>query len=303
MLDTLLTRSNTCAIFVTFNPDADFSKHLSQVLSQFPFAIIVDNASQSSAVEMLRCLANNPRVILEVNPSNLGIARALNQGVEIALLKQFSWVVTFDQDTCIGDDFFETIFKIYEITRGTQVMIGGNYWNTSTQRDFVPNTASERLFRERKTLITSGTLMPLSLFDKIGMFREDYFIDSVDHEFSLRARASGYRMLITCRPLMKHSIGSSSSRISRSRLLLSFHHSAKRKYFIARNTVFTAKSYFLQEPAWCLRQAWRLLSDLASIVLLEENKQKKIVAFMVGISHGIKGKMGPIEETWPNAKF
>lgn len=298
-----MTPSNTCAIFVTFNPDPDFSKHLSRVLSQFQFAIIVDNGSQSSAVEMLRSLADNPRVIVKANSSNLGIARALNQGVEIALLKQFEWIVTFDQDTCIGDDFFETIHGIYELTRGTQVMIGGNYWNTHAQQDYVQDMTGHTLFKERKTLITSGTLIPLSLFGKIGMFREDYFIDSVDHEFCLRARASGYRMLITCQPVMAHTIGSSSNRIRGGRLLLSFHHSARRKYYISRNTLFTARNYFLKEPMWCLRQAWRLLSDLASIVLLEDHKQKRILAFVVGLWHGVRGEMGPIEKTWPNAKF
>lgn len=74
------------------------------------------------------------------------------------------------------------------MTHGTQVLIGGNYWNTHAQRHFL-HARRALLFRERKTLITSGMLIPLSLFGKIGMFREDYFIDSVDHEFCLRARA------------------------------------------------------------------------------------------------------------------
>ena len=84
--------------------------------------------------------------------------------------------------------------------------------------------------------------------------------------------------------------------------LMSFNHSARRKYFIARNTVTTAKSYLFQEPAWSARQGWRLAMDLTSIILFETNKTKKSRAFLTGMFHGIIGKMGPIEKTWPRGK-
>ena len=179
-------------------------------------------------------------------------------------------------------------------------MVGSNYWDVHRGRNFVRCAEKGSVYRERKTLITSGTLAPLSLFQNIGLFREDYFIDSVDHEFSLRARAHGYRLLISCRPLMQHSIGAGVGHTSQLRQFLSFNHSPARKYFIARNTVATATAYFLQEPAWALRQGWRLVSDLASILLFEREKRKKAKAFLVGVMHGIAGKMGPIEKTWPD---
>jgi len=143
-------------------------------------------------------------------------------------------------------------------------------------------------------------LVPLSLFKAIGLFREDYFIDSVDHEFCLRARAHGCRILISCRPVMEHNIGAHVVNASRLRQFMSFNHSPARKYFIARNTIATVKLYFFQEPLWSMRQGWRLLSDFASILLFENEKLKKAEAFMVGAIHGIIGRTGRIEEAWPN---
>lgn len=290
------TLQNTCAIIVTFQPDEDFHNRLVKISAQFPATVIVDNGSRS----LPHTCASEPNTLLIANQSNLGIAAALNQGVKLAHQKGFEWVVTLDQDTLVSCDLLTCLISVYEKSGYKNIIIGSNYWDAHRRQDFIPCANAEADFRVRKTLITSGTLIPLSLFKTIGFFREDYFIDSVDHEFCLRARAHGYKILITCRSIMSQSIGAHVENPSRLRQFMSFNHSPMRKYFIARNTVATAKLYFLQEPMWSLRQGWRLFSDFASIILFEHQKLKKATAFMVGLTHGIMGKMGPIEDTWPN---
>jgi rhamnosyltransferase len=294
------TRDNTCAVIVTYHPDEGFPERLRKVEAEFSLIIVVDNGSQILAVEMLRRLSNSPHIILVENRHNLGIAAALNQGVKLASREGLQWVVTFDQDTVILPNFLAPLIEVYLKNGSDDVLIGSNYWDVHKGRNFVQGDEAGASFQERKTLITSGTLVPLSLFEKIGFFREDYFIDSVDHEFSLRARAHGFRMLISCRSLMKQRIGSVIKNESTLCLFLSFNHSPMRKYFIARNSIATAKTYFFQEPFWSMRQGWRLMSDFASIILFEKEKLKKIIAFMVGVRHGITGKMGPVENVWPN---
>lgn len=295
------TRLNTCAVIVTYHPDADFPARLEQILAQFPQVIIVDNGSQSVSADMLHSLAILPHVHLAINEKNLGIAAALNRGAALAVQQRFEWIVTLDQDTLLSPEMLTTLIDVYDKSGGGDIMVGSNYWDAHRKRDFIQcQNNTQTVFVERKTLITSGTLLSLSLFKTIGLFREDYFIDSVDHEFCLRARAHGCRILISCRSVMSHSIGANVEKAGRLRQFLSFNHSPARKYFIARNTIVTAKSYFLREPIWCMRQGWRLLSDFASILLFESDKLKKTTAFMIGVSHGITGKMGPLEKTWPN---
>lgn len=298
MSATAPTLHNTCAVIVTYHPDEDFHIRLGRVQSQFHLVIVVDNGSLPSA--MLVGQAGLPPAHLVANHTNLGIAIALNQGVGLARQRGYEWVVTLDQDTVIATDMLATLIDIYWRCGGGNVMIGSNYRDARRERNFIQCADAETGFQERKTLITSGTLVPLSLFKAIGFFREDYFIDSVDHEFCLRARAHGCRILISCRPVMGHSIGAHVENASRLRQFMSFNHSPTRKYFIARNTIATVKSYFFQEPMWGMRQGWRLLSDFASILLFESEKLKKTKAFMVGIVHGVVGKMGSIEKAWPN---
>lgn len=294
------TPQNTCAVIVTRHHDEELPNRIRDIQAQFSLVIVVDNGSPPASLEMLRTMAESPQVYLAENQANLGIATALNQGVDLALKRGFKWVVTLDQDTRIFADLLTTLISVYEKSGKNNVMIGSNYWNAHKQQDFIRCTDNAAGFRERKTLITSGSLMSSSMFSAIGLFRDDYFIDSVDHEFCLRARRYGWRILISCKPVMSQCIGSCVENASRLRRVMAFNHSPVRKYFIARNTVATVMSYFCQEPAWCVRQGLRLLSDFSSILLFEEDKIKKITAFIVGVAHGVAGKMGPIEESWPN---
>ncbi len=292
------TQGNTCAVIVTYHPDEGFPDRLGRVLQQFSSAIVVDNDSQAAILPGNRGDLQNVHLVL--NHTNLGIAAALNQGVRLATQLGFQWVVTLDQDTVVAADMLATLLDVYQKSGGGKVIIGSNYLDANRKRNYVQCADSAMDYQERKTLITSGTLVSLSVFENIGFFLEDYFIDSVDHEFCLRARAYGYRILISCQPVMEHSIGSSVENPSRLRQFMSFNHSPTRKYFIARNTIATVKSYFLREPMWCMRQGWRLLSDFASIILFEGEKPRKMTAFVVGAIHGMVGKMGPIEKAWPN---
>jgi rhamnosyltransferase len=294
------TRNNTCAVIVTYHPDDGFAERLKRVEAEFPLVIVVDNGSRPLSVEMLRRLSKPPHINLIENSNNLGIATALNQGVKLASREAFKWIVTLDQDTVPHTNFLATLYDVYSKSGGGDVLVGSNFFDVHRMRKYVQCNRTKNIFQERKTLITSGTLVPLSLFEEIGLFREDYFIDSIDHEFSLRARSYGYRLLISCCPIMDHSIGNGVKHASRLYQILSFNHSPTRKYFIARNAIVTAKTYFWQEPLWSMRQSCRLVADFVSILLFEREKLKKITAFMVGVAHGLTGKMGPIEKTWPD---
>jgi len=294
------SQKNVCAVIITYHPDEEFQARLKLVETQFSLVIIVDNGSQSSSLKMLKRLLEPPHVVLVENAVNLGVAAALNQGVNLALHKGYQWVVTLDQDTVIHSDFLATLIDVYQDSGGGENLIGSNYWDVHKKRNFVQCKAKRLTYLEKKTLITSGTLLPLSLFQKIGFFREDYFIDSVDHEFCLRAKVHGSRSLISCRPIMNHSIGPGVMRTNWLRQILSLSHAPKRKYFIARNSIVTAKEYFFKDPVWSIRQWSQLVAIILSILIFEKDKIKQLKAIIFGVIHGVIGKMGPIEKTWPN---
>ena len=291
--DAKAPKGNACAIVVTYQPDALIIDRLGIVLAQFPRVIVVDNASDETKQALLMTLAAEQKISLIVNQANLGIAKALNQGMAQALLEGFSWAVTLDQDSEVFPDMLETLLRVNDQCGFDKVFVGGNYENVNKKRNFVDCETGGKGFLERKTLITSGTLMPLQMAAALGGFREDY-IDSVDHEFCLRARANGFKILITCKPIMRQRIGSTIEASPWLSNFASFNHSPLRKFYIARNTLVTAREYCGREPAWALRQGWRLLSDFGSILVFEAGKYRKAKAFLLGIVSGIRGNMGPL---------
>ncbi len=289
------SKSNTCAAVITYFPDDKIISRLRLIQRQLPSIIIIDNASSKHCLSVLRDFSASSKVELLENDRNEGIGKALNQALALAVEFGFSWILTLDQDTIINDDMFDILIAVHKSGGCRSPLIGSNYWNALRDKQFIECTSqSDHAFIEQRTLITSGTLMKLDLFKSIGGFREDYFIDSVDHEYCLRTRANNFPVIISCKSLMSHSIGQSGSRANR---FQAFEHPPIRKYYIARNTLVTLKDYFTREPAWAMRQLFRLAVEFASIILFERDKKNKAYAFIRGIIDGIRNKMGRCEWT------
>jgi rhamnosyltransferase len=284
--------TNTCAVIVTYFPDDGIISRLKRIQDQLPMMIIVDNASSKHCMLALENFASSNTVTLLRNDKNEGIGKALNQAASYAEDRGFLWIVTFDQDTIANADLFETLATIYTSSDYQVPLIGSNYWNTSKNKQFLecrPQTNKDYL--ERRTIITSGTLLRLNLIESIGNFREDYFIDSIDHEYCLRARAHGFKVIISCKTLMSHAIGSEGSHWMH---LLAFDHPPIRKYYMFRNTLVTIKTYFWREPRWVVRQLLRLLVEFLSISFFERDKLNKGYALCRGTIDAARNKMGSV---------
>ena len=281
---------NTCAIVVLFYPDTEFNARLSALLTQFSFIVLVDNTPNGAY------LGDMPKAVHVLhNGLNLGIAAALNKGTDIAIDRGYEWIATFDQDSDVFPDYLKNTLTIAAIRTPKPVLVGSNYVNdeSSIAAHRPPKKTTDAWVRS--TLITSGTLMSARFAKNIGGFREDYFIDSVDHEFCLRAHRHGAEILMTVQPLMRHRMGKSS--IGLFGLIFSRQHAPIRRYYLARNTILTIREHGVQFPLWTLRQIFRLLGEGFSIAFLESEKCLKIRAFMRGLWHGLIGRSGSIEST------
>lgn len=281
-----------CAIVVAYFPDEEFEARIRELLPQIAQVVIVDNTPDNSITFRLQeRFRNTARVQLIENRANPGISVALNQGLDYALKAGYKWILTLDQDTQCYSDMVNTLLRVSNTCEWNPTVIGGNYFDPRNKDPKVPIRGNES-FLEQKTVITSGCLVNASVAKEIGGFREDYFIDQVDHEFCLRMRARGHRVVISRKPVMNHSVGTSGG------ASLPFfgvlpNHPPLRKYYISRNTVVTVADYWRQEPEWCLRRLGRLLLGLWLMALLEEDRFDKVRAFACGVADGLRRRMGP----------
>ncbi|BBJ00032.1 glycosyl transferase [Ferrigenium kumadai] len=259
--------------------------------------VVVDNTPEEDRILGLKeFYGNDARISVIENPANVGIAAALNQGLAFALEYGYEWIITLDQDTKCYPNMVQTLLQVYEACGAKPAVIGGNYYDLRKGRLRLP--AGEGLFLEQKAVITAGSLINTSLARAIGGFREDYFIDQVDHEFCLRARANGYRVFISRIPVMEHGIGGADSPLIPLLGIVLPDHSPLRKYYIVRNTLVGVMDYWRHEPLWCLHRLARLLFELASIVVLQKDRFSKLHAFAAGVMDGMLGRMGPCRREW-----
>lgn len=278
------TTDSTCAIVITFQPDAGFSDRVGRLSSEFHHVFVVDNASGDLQIR------EDDKIRVLKNDHNIGIAAALNLGLRCADEASYAWAVTFDQDSEPIEGFTEAMIASVRTLKTRKFLLGANY--VDVHRGRLAHRAGSRGTRpvRRTTLITSGMLLPVSFALAIGGFREDFFIDSVDHEFCLRAADHGAGLFVTREPLMQHSIGAPVDGVRWARALSSAHLPA-RKYFIARNALWTVRLHASHHPLWSLRQFVRIVAEAVGILLFETGRCIKIAALLRGIKDGVMAEV------------
>jgi rhamnosyltransferase len=286
-----MTARYVCAVVVTYLPNAGMIEYLSKIHAEVQGLVVVDNGSNAKELNLLRRSSQTLGFHLIENERNLGIAEALNQGIRWAQGETFPWVALFDQDSKITDGFIAEMFAAWE-THPHRERVGSIH-----PRYVDPESGFEPAVRQAGdsgpvTSMTSGALMPMWIFDKIGWFEADYFIDWVDFEYSFRIRAAGYSIAQSKGAVLLHTAGS-----PRKMFFLGFsfrpsHHSATRQYYISRNRIVVFRKYFPTFPGWVSQSLLASFRETIKSVLVEDDRGRKFRNFLLGTWDGLTGRMG-----------
>ncbi|MES9902897.1 MAG: glycosyltransferase family 2 protein [Sedimenticola sp.] len=290
MKDEIPGKENICAVIVTYHPDPDFPEHLARIVKQVGQVVVVDNYSDSASVAMLQDVCVRLKSKLILNDYNMGLATALNQGVNLAHDMNFTWTLLFDQDTAPTDAMVKVFAAVYKQfpDKGRLALIGANYSALRSGR-IRNRIESDHVsgWVEKKTIITSGSLLRLSLFKVIGPFRSEFFIDHIDHEYCLRARSEGFRVIMTQEPTMAHSIGAPSTHQLLWKSIRTTNHSALRQYYMMRNHIVLSREYAFKEPGWVITTLYSSMKSIFLMILFEKEKLVKMKFIILGIMDGL----------------
>lgn len=218
-----------CAVVVTYYPDVeDAIKNIMQYLPWVDHLVIWENTPSE--------YINNYRIELPEyadkisymgTGKNEGIAFALNRTVEYAQAHGYTHLLTMDQDSYWED------FRQYK----------NNVDNYIDQYSiFAPNinkTFPGTGITERKVSITSGSIYSIDLFNKIGLFREEFFIDAVDTEMGYRAFSSGIPTITILSSNLIQQFGESAEFLGKPYTV----YSPFRTYHIIRNHIWLWRMY------------------------------------------------------------
>jgi rhamnosyltransferase len=285
------TKENVVAVVVTYHPDAGLSARLGELALQFGWVVVVDNHSDDEELAPVRALASRSgNILLVPNPENVGVAAALNQGCRRALEQGASWVATFDQDSSPSADLLACVATEWAARpeRDRIGLIGVNF-RSPNGATLIPAGSG---LADARVVITSGSLLNLAAWRDVGPFREDFFIDEVDHEYALRMRRKGWLVKVTRRVLMDHTLGSPRRHNLGGWQPVLSHHSALRRYYMVRNRVLLAREHLDFDPRFVCSQLGRSFRETASVLLFEPEKAAKLRAMAKGLADGLRGRAG-----------
>ncbi|WP_201861029.1 glycosyltransferase family 2 protein [Microvirga soli] len=292
------------AVAVTYNPNIDLlTQVLASVAPQVQDLVVVDNASANA--EEVRRLTSDASAQFIDNTYNLGIAAAQNQGIALARNGDFTHVLLLDQDTVLAPgmvaDLAENL-KALEAGQGGVAAIGPAYYELNSQRQTKAyrakglrlsriSLASESRPVASDFIIASGSLIPLTVLEKVGGFREDLFIDLVDVEWCFRARVAGYRSYLSPTARVEHRLGSGTVKLGPRQVAV---HVPIRNYYWVRNALWLARQSYTP-PAWRLYYISRCLAFLGTYTALADKKAQRLGLMTRGLRDGLTGRLGPLD--------
>lgn len=289
-----MTAQSVCAVIVTYHPSAEMLANLSNVLAQVEGLVVVDNGSNSVELGPLRAASSALGFHLIENGENLGIAEALTQGVRWAKIQGYPWLILLDQDSAITDKFVEQMFAAWrshpECERVASIHPRYVDPKTGIEGDVPRANDGSPVFP-----MTSGSLMPTWIFDKIGSFASEYFIDLVDWEYCFRIRAAGFLVADSRQAKLLHSPGNPSTATILGRTFLHSQHNAVRRYYISRNSIAFYRKYVCSFPGWVLKAVYWQLHETAICLIADENRGCQFRSFLLGTWDGLTGRMGKRE--------
>lgn len=300
-------RPGICAVVVTFHPDALVVDRLQKISVECDHVVVVDNGSSSESLETIK--SSVPRADLLSQPTNIGLAAALNLGLRRAIAAGFTWAITFDQDSTPAPSLIDALWDTHLKLPGAAIIAPRICEATTAEAEYCWVCKSKRwpfCFRRVRCadrdlpnvthVITSGSLTDLTVWSDLGGFESKFFIDYIDVDYCLRVGRAGRSIAVSFGATMDHQLG------NRRRAELFRHdfrptfHEPFRHYYIARNRVLVWQRYCLSEPHWALFDLSYALYNLARVILFEDRKWLKIKAAALGLFDGLRGRYGPMEQ-------
>jgi rhamnosyltransferase len=272
-----------CAVLVSFMGGEAIKKNIFSLLKYVDFLLVVDNGSDIDTINSLKELEYLENIDVLYLTTNKGLGYALNIGIDYARIKKADWLLTMDQDSLI-DDFFIASYKNFLGENKSSYILAPTIINHNIKSNIHKNSILD-------FAITSGNLVHMSVFDKIGSFDISFFVDAIDIDFSLRARLNGFKILYVKEALLYHSLG---SRYIESGFLNNFYtfHSPLRRYYIYRNNLTIILRYWKYFPFFIIKTITIQSLYLIAILVNEKSTFINLKHIFLGLIHGATGRSG-----------
>lgn len=235
---------------------------------------------------------------------NVGIAKALNIGIEYVKEHSYKYCLLLDQDSEPKGELIDGLVAFYDNQNNIDniALVAPCYHDKALGCDApfikktkftmkkVPAIGNEPI--EASFVISSGSLLNLACYDDIGPMKEDLFIDLVDIEWGFRANYKKYKVLGLPWLKMEHEIGGEPLKFLGKKYA---NHSPIRHYYYLRN-VFMLLNMTHVAIQYKFPEFVKLFPRFVVYSLATTDKVEHFKFMCKGIFHGLRGRFGKFHD-------
>jgi rhamnosyltransferase len=263
--------------------------------------LVIDNGSDDNTPDVVNSM-RLPNLEVLAQKDNEGVAKAYNLALNKTVENQIPWLLLLDQDSCFFKGSLDTLVQAAQNMADKGHRIGAacpqahckNFpevihyplkWTGKKFESIVTNDLTDPIFIDSS--ITSGTLYNVSALKQAGGFRENFFIDFVDHECHWRMRKSGWKIVHVKNAAIYHNLGKIQKMTENG---LWVEHEPYRYYYMARNMLRGCwEMGGLQAVSAMMTEIYR---HSLKIIKHGSCPSKSLFYIIKGTGHALMGKMG-----------
>ena len=267
--------------------------------------ILFDNGSSDGTTDTVKLLY--PYVHIIYSNENLGGAGGFAKGMEYAYNQGYEYIWCLDDDgcpspTCLTRLIEESHKYNKQVILGANVVSGNQeVWPAFGKYD-APNKKIFKFSETEKQLLKNsknsyetasvalvGLLVNRHIIDKIGYPDSLFFIAGDDVEYCLRAWKNGIPVVLVQTAIISHPINKKNIKFlfKNVDILVS---PPWKMYYMVRNNIYTALKYF--KKSLVLKLILFHFYTMIYLLLHEKNKKNVTKSTLMGLYHGIIGKLG-----------
>ncbi len=289
------------AVVVLYYPDHTLLQKLIEAVKPSADTIILVDNTPASNVATGDQADLDEKIIRISNGENLGVAEAHNQGIRTALDQGCDYLLILDQDSIPSTDLvarqLAALDQIDTAKRDRVAAIAPCFYDR--RYDYAGSFMLIDRLIPRKLVcdgsatvhfvdyaISSGLLLNLTVIEKIGYMNSDLFIDYVDIEWCLRARARGYYVLAAFEATIRHELGDTIKTFLGGKVQIPLR-SPERTYYMVRNAILLYRMKHIPLK-WKLYDCMRLNMRINGYLMLNSARGRHLQAVIAGIRDGLE---------------
>ncbi|WP_439411846.1 glycosyltransferase [Enterobacter ludwigii] len=282
----------TGIVIVTYNSDiARLGLILTSLKGQGLKYFVSDNSTDLEKKSAIKKICNELNASFIDMQGNVGIAKAQNDGIHLALREGCEDILLLDDDSLPSSDMLNKLLdarKLFVHNMGEMPVVCANAIAENGQSlSHFQKQVIDGIFAYRD-MISSGTLINKSILEVVGLHEEKLFIDCVDYEWGWRAANLGVNIVIAQNAVLNHRLGN-----GRVKAINAGYGAPIRHFYQYRNILYMMGRNYVP-LSWRVSQFFKLLIKPIIIIVFFDKKNTRLKYVFQGVSAFFRKKYGNI---------